>query len=353
MVTTRERIGYLMGRGNGLAIAMEKWTRTGIWVVTRSDPDYPQHLKQRLKTESPPVLFGCGNRKLLKNGGLSVVGSRNASQEDLSFAVELGKRAAGEGKTVISGGARGIDEAAMLGALGVEGTVIGILADSLLKTVTSAKYRQGLMDDNLLLLSPFYPEAGFNAGNAMSRNKYIYCLSDAAVVVHSGKKGGTWNGALENLKAGWVPLWVKPGKDPDSGNRLLVDKGGRWCSEKTGDIRFDTLFLPFPSSSGEKNLFTESPLPQEKNGEEAPSSSLVEEGKSPVPLEELSIYKFFLEKLKQTAGKKAKKVDELQEELGIEKGQLTTWLKQAVEDGKATRLNKPVRYMFSNTLNLT
>ena len=38
------------------------------------------------------------------------------------------------------------------------------------------------MDNNLVLISPFYPDAGFNVGNAMQRNKYIYCLSDAAMV---------------------------------------------------------------------------------------------------------------------------------------------------------------------------
>ena len=76
-----------------------------------------------------------------------------------------------------------------------------------------------------LLITPFSPEAGFNAGNAMQRNKYIYCLSDASVVVHSGnpetskngKGGGTWTGAMENLT--WVPLWVKPSSDTKSGMR--------------------------------------------------------------------------------------------------------------------------------------
>ncbi len=43
----------------------------------------------------------------------------------------------------------------------------------------------------------------------MQRNKYIYSLADAAMVVHSGDSGGTWTGAKENLKKQWVPLWVK------------------------------------------------------------------------------------------------------------------------------------------------
>jgi predicted Rossmann fold nucleotide-binding protein DprA/Smf involved in DNA uptake len=56
--TVREdRIRYLIGRagGGGLGLALEKWQRAGIWVVTRSDIEYPARLKQRLKTDSPPL----------------------------------------------------------------------------------------------------------------------------------------------------------------------------------------------------------------------------------------------------------------------------------------------------------
>jgi hypothetical protein len=92
----------------------------------------------------------------------------------------------------VSGEARGIDETAMLSALEHQGTAIGVLADRLLRAATSAKYRKHLMVNNLVLVSPFNPEAGFNVGNAMARNRHIYCLADAAVVVSSTRdKGGT------------------------------------------------------------------------------------------------------------------------------------------------------------------
>lgn len=223
-----DRIIELLNRGHSLALAMEKWQRAGLWVVTRSDPEYPRRLKQRLKTDSPPVLFGCGNKALLNAGGLAVIGSRDASQSDLGFTEQVGAKAASEGVAIISGGARGVDEAAMLGAANQGGEVIGVMADSLLKAATSSKWRRGLMDGHAVLVSPFYPEAGFNAGNAMARNKYIYCLADSALVIHSGKKGGTLSGAEENLKKSWLPLWVKQTKDNDAANADLVAKGGLW-----------------------------------------------------------------------------------------------------------------------------
>lgn len=144
----------------------------------------------------------------------------------------------------------------MLGALENEGTVIGVLAHGLLKAATSKKYRAFIMDNNLVLVSGFYPEAGFNVGNAMARNKYIYCLSEAAVVVHSGTKGGTWNGALENLKKGWVPLWVKKTIDSKAGNQKIVMKGGNWLSENINAVDIDALFSKpeNQSSAQEKNF---------------------------------------------------------------------------------------------------
>jgi predicted Rossmann fold nucleotide-binding protein DprA/Smf involved in DNA uptake len=226
---TVARIDGLIGRGSALALALERWQRTGLWLLTTGDAEYPARLRERLRRESPPVLFGCGSRRLLNWGGVAVVGSREATDADLSFARELGAEAARQGLSIVSGGARGVDEAAMSGALTAEGTVVGVLADSLLRAATSARYRDYLIGSDLTLVSPFNPEAGFDVGNAMARNRHIYCLADAAVVVSSSReKGGTWNGAVENLRQNWIPLWVKPQGAEASGNDDLVRRGGRW-----------------------------------------------------------------------------------------------------------------------------
>lgn len=239
-----ERINILLDRGAALALSVDKWDRSGLWVMTRSDPDYPERLELRLKGESPAVLFGCGHRPLLKQGGLAVVGSRKATDEDLAYSREIGKLASKEGLSIVSGGARGIDEASMLGALEAEGTVVGVLPDSLLRTCCSAKYRQHLTSKNLVLISPSNPEAGFNVGHAMQRNKYIYCLADAALAVHSGKKGGTWTGAQENLEKQWVPLWVKANDDPESGNNELISKGASKAPSNVEEVQIQSFFLP-------------------------------------------------------------------------------------------------------------
>src|SRR5678816_2198296 len=47
---TLNRIESLLGRGGALGLAMEKWERAGLWVMTLADSDYPERLKRLLKS---------------------------------------------------------------------------------------------------------------------------------------------------------------------------------------------------------------------------------------------------------------------------------------------------------------
>jgi len=383
-----ERLGQLLNRGSALALAMEKWSRSGLWVITRSDTDYPRRLKDKLAYAAPPVLFGCGNRALLNRGGIAVIGSRDTSDEDLAYSRRLGELAAAAGVSVVSGGARGVDEASMLGTLQAEGMAIGVLANDLLRTATSSKYRRHLMNNNLLLLSPYYPEAGFNAGNAMQRNKYIYCLSDGAIAVHSRTKGGTWEGAIENLRNQWVPLWIKPTHDAMAGNSLLVSKGARWLPEKSSElqlnallerggggvtgaaqdmfdkpvnqqaipietVREDTLLEPTvtdfeeqPASATEKAPSSAQP-DTAKTDEVPPSADSDTTEAVMVAVSNMTLYEHFLIVLKNLEAQGPQSVDQLIARTGLQKTQLNLWLKQAVSEGKLTKQARPIRYQWN------
>ena len=59
----------------------------------------------------------------------------------------------------------------------------------------------------------------------MERNKYVYALSDFVVVISSDyNKGGTWAGATENIKYGWVPMFVRKADEVPEGNMNLLEK---------------------------------------------------------------------------------------------------------------------------------
>lgn len=221
----------LLGRGLVLAEALRKWSSVGIEVISRADEHYPKRLQNRLKEMGairPPVVFCIGNRALAEKGGLAMVGSRDASDDDLEWTAALAKHQVDLGGQVVSGGARGVDQAAMLAALGHCGQCVGFLADGLSKARRAGKYRKHLKEGNLLLLSAADPDVGFKPWRAMERNKYVYALAQEAVVVQSAQKGGTWEGAKEQLKLEQgCPVFLRP--DPTSnGLKALNLLGAKW-----------------------------------------------------------------------------------------------------------------------------
>ncbi len=238
----RDRLLALLDRGHALAMVVERWLATGLWILGQSDPEYPARLRERMKESASPLLFGYGELRHFRNRGVAIVGSRNAPDHDLQLAEDLGRAVSAAGYNVVSGGARGVDDRAATGAFSAEGTMIAVVADSLLKNAGKKQYRDRLLRGDLVLTTPYSPDTGFSAGNAMGRNRLIYCLADAAVAVSSANgSGGTFGGATNNLKGGWVPLWVAPTDDPDSGNPALVEAGACWLPA-CDDVDIDALF---------------------------------------------------------------------------------------------------------------
>ena len=223
-----DRMASLLDRGGTLGFELERLESRGVWVVARSDDGYPDVLKKRLGLRAPSLLFGAGRRDVVPERGVAVVGSRDTSDAALEFAGDLGRSIAGLGATVVSGAARGVDRTAMDAAMDAGGSAVGVVADSLVRLTQQPDVRTALADEVLTLVTPYAPEARFSVGQAMGRNRLIYCLADAAVVVAtSSGSGGTWAGAVENLKARWVPLWVWDSVGAPSGNRELLEQGGR------------------------------------------------------------------------------------------------------------------------------
>lgn len=249
-VIEANRLARLLGRGFLLAQAFERWQSGAIWVLSRSDAEYPRILKSRLKNDAPSVLYGCGDPAELTAGGLAVVGSRHVDDELVEYAHAVGTLAARSGRTIVSGGAKGIDQAAMHGALDAGGRAIGVLADSLEKAVLARYNRDKLLSKQLTLVSPFDPAAGFNVGNAMRRNKFIYALSNASLVVSSDvEKGGTWAGAVEQLtKLKLVPVYVRSSGPPSDGLEALTRKGARGWPNPDGVEGFQALLDSFDAA---------------------------------------------------------------------------------------------------------
>ena len=237
---TLEDVRQLLERGFLLAEALERWSARAIWVVTRPDDDYPDRLRKKMRGKAPPVLYGCGDRAALDGGGLAVVGSRKVNEKLTEYTERVGRLAAESEVQIVSGGARGVDQAAMRGSLEAGGHAIGVLGNNLERAALNRGNREPLMDGRLVLVSSFDPAVRFRGWQAMERNKQIYALADAALVVNSDHgHGGTWDGATEQLeKLRYVPVYVRSKGEPCPAFDELVGRDARWWSEPTTPSEF-------------------------------------------------------------------------------------------------------------------
>jgi DNA processing protein len=346
-----DRLKSLLARGFLLSHAVERWQARAIWVVSRADAEYPRRLKTRLKEDAPPILYGCGDAGLLDTGGLAVVGSRDVDDMLIEYTEGIGRLVARARRTLVSGGARGIDQAAMRGALETGGKVVGVLADSLERTALNREHRSLLMDEQLVLASPYDPSAGFNVGNAMQRNKLIYALADAALVVNSDyNKGGTWAGAVEQLeKLHFVPIYVRSNGESGKGLEALRKKGALpWPNPENVEAFDAVLAFQAPSeipNQEQLSLATARERALEYTAPNEIPESATQDVPSTVsvptpPAEELfAKVRSLLEKMDTP------KTDaEVAAELNVSKSQAKEWLRRLVEEGVLEKLSKPARY---------
>ncbi|MBL8775344.1 MAG: DNA-protecting protein DprA [Acidimicrobiales bacterium] len=221
------RCASLLDRASALGPALEELEEAGIWTAVAGDERYPTRLCDYLGPQAPPILHGAGAADLMTRPSLGVVGSRNVSEEGADVARSAARFAVARSEALISGGARGVDQLAMLAALEADGASVGVLAESLVKRLRESGARRAVDDDRLCLVTPYKPTAGFSVATAMGRNKVVYALSDVTLVVASDHDtGGTWAGAVEAIRKGFgtVAVWRGPGQG--DGNEALVARGG-------------------------------------------------------------------------------------------------------------------------------
>lgn len=391
------RLQRLLGRGFLLSQVIEHWQARAIWVVSRADADYPRRIKKRLQEDAPAVLYGCGEISLLESGGLAVVGSRHVDDTLVDYTMAVGRLAARAKRALISGGAKGIDQAAMRGALEAGGKVCGVLADSLEKATMNREHRNLLLDGQLILISPYDPSAGFNVGNAMQRNKLIYALADASLVVSSDlNKGGTWTGAIEQLdKLKFVPVYVRSTGESSSGLDALRSKGAiPWPNPQDADA-FEGVFdvatpIPVPSPQSGLALFSgdrpsdisptppavqepppaiEAPSEPVQQPVSAPSKEPVDPAPEPVPLAVqapeaqpdavrpvaatvstpadtlFAAVREVIQQLLKTPMKDA----EVAAALDVPNAQAKAWLQRLVDEGVIEKQKKPAGYIVKQS----
>jgi predicted Rossmann fold nucleotide-binding protein DprA/Smf involved in DNA uptake len=217
------------------AFLAETLYNNGIEILPVISPDYSKILKENLKKSAPTLLYVKGNKQILKEKSIAIVGSRDASEIALKFTDNIAKLASKEYKVVVSGFAKGVDKQALDSAISYKGQSIIVLPQGIMTFESGFKtYYKQIIDGDVLVLSNFPPKAGWSKELAMARNPIIYGLAEEIYVAESKSsknrqgeetKGGTYSGALDGLKKGRTVYVRKPDATEKNDNNILIQKG--------------------------------------------------------------------------------------------------------------------------------
>ena len=158
---------------------------------------------------APHVLYTAGDTQLLQKGPrISVVGSREASQNGVQQARLIAKAIIEHGGVVVSGLAKGIDTAAHQAAIEVGGNTIAVLGTPLedFYPRENQPLQQRIMREHLAV-SQFAHRAG--RGAFPTRNRTMALISHATLIVEAGETSGTKHQGWEAIRLGRMILLPK------------------------------------------------------------------------------------------------------------------------------------------------
>ncbi len=210
------------------AFIAESLLNEGYELIPIISSEYSNTLKENLKLKhSPSLLYVKGDKTILQENSIAIVGSRDASEIALQFTDNIAKMASKEYKVVVSGFAKGVDKQALDSVLKYNGRSIIVLPQGIATFDSGFRtYYKPLVSGDLLVLSVFPPKATWNTGFAMARNPIIYGLANEIYVAESSEKGGTWSGAIDGLKKGRNIYVRNVTEEENNANQLLIEKGG-------------------------------------------------------------------------------------------------------------------------------
>jgi len=238
------------------AFLAEQMQSQGFEIIPITSPEYSKTLKTNLKaTYSPPVLYIKGNKKIMQEQSIAIVGSRAASEISLNFTDNIAKKASKDYKVVVSGFAKGVDKQALDSAIKYKGQSIIVLPQGIMTFTSGFKnYYKQIIDGDVLVLSTFHPKAGWSTGLAMARNPIIYGLASEIYVAESSEKGGTWSGVIDGLRKGRKIYVRQPENKEKNANNILIQKGAIRVDFNGNQVNID-----YPTDINESNLSVNEP----------------------------------------------------------------------------------------------
>lgn len=222
---------------------IEYMQKNKIQLISINDKDYPQNLK--LIYDAPIVLYLKGNKKILNEKYIAVVGCRICTSYGANIAKKIAYKLSLNNINIISGLARGIDKYSHIGCLMAKGKTIGVLGCGLdiVYPYENNKLAEEIIKNDGAIISEYVIGTKPLAINFPRRNRIISGMSCGVVVVEAKEKSGTLITADFALEQG-KELYVIPGNinSPNSyGTNELIKQGAKIVT-KVEDILEDIIF---------------------------------------------------------------------------------------------------------------
>lgn len=158
------------------------------------------------KSDSDVSIFIVGDATILHRPCVSIVGTREVSDEGYARASRLARELSKAGVTIVSGLARGVDTASHTAAIENNGKTVAVIGTPVTKAYPAENSRlQEKIYREHLLVSPFSPMEKVFKGNFPKRNRVMAAISDATVIIEASDTSGTLHQAAECQRLGrWL-----------------------------------------------------------------------------------------------------------------------------------------------------
>ena len=206
---------------------INSYNENKIQTIKYTDKEFPQKL---LKIKNPPYLLYCkGDVNLLNEKLISVIGTRNISENGKIIADKIVTDLVNSRYVIVSGLAKGTDSVVHSATLAAKGKTIAVLPGSITKILPASNKKLGENISNTgLVISEITERVVVHKGRFIERNRITSGISEAVVVIESGEKGGSIRQAeiaIEQGKPVFVVTADERNTDAYPGYKKLISIG--------------------------------------------------------------------------------------------------------------------------------
>ncbi len=245
------RIYSLLNRGVHFSYAIETLAAHQTEIVSKFDSTYPRRLNTRMHSAAPVFFYRAGNPDLIGKPALAILGicGVKTTPEAREGVEALVRQATKLGFAIITGGEAGVSSVAANAVLECGGSLINVLGGGLYEHMETDPITQLLKEKRCVLISLEHPESMFTISHAVTRNKVIFSLADAAIVLNTDNKRGEID-AIQNRYCDWIYAWTG-----SNSTGTLITRGATPVSDLRA-LNLEELIGHWKSSESEQlNMF--------------------------------------------------------------------------------------------------